>query len=104
MLNSFQSIIFLFAYLQAYLIILIYVPQGQNHPEISMLYYPINDSRGIFHGEHMKNPRPTKRRQRRWVSMNMMKNFNVLKHWVKLAAKANSIEEFQNQISSFTQN
>lgn len=32
------------------------------------------------------------------------KDFNVLKHWVKLAAKANSIEEFQNQISSFTQN
>lgn len=31
-------------------------------------------------------------------------DFNVLKHWVKLAAKANSIEEFQNQISSFTQN
>ena len=54
MLNSFQSIIFLFAYLQAYLIILIYVPQGQNHPEISMLYYPINDSRGIFNDDKTK--------------------------------------------------
>ena len=31
-------------------------------------------------------------------------DFNVLKHWVKLAAKANSIEEFQNQITNSTQN
>lgn len=31
-------------------------------------------------------------------------DFNVLKHWVKLAAKASSIEEFQNQITGSTPN
>ena len=32
------------------------------------------------------------------------KNIEELKHWVKLAAKASSIEEFQNQITNSTQN
>lgn len=32
------------------------------------------------------------------------KNIDELKHWVKLAARANSIEEFQDQITGSTQN